>query len=154
MFTVSFCSLKMSIGGTDARTDGPLTFLLGRAPGLFSPDVHNKYEVDGSLATDDAYFANGQTTRFNGTRWGIWYQLAGSYKFTFIISAGHHCLSRLTSTYRQQLTNTMGLCPSLGMGKCGLCRSALVVIKVDEGQRCSKLCSSCRIEFRLGNVGL
>ncbi|KAG0147181.1 hypothetical protein CROQUDRAFT_62075 [Cronartium quercuum f. sp. fusiforme G11] len=70
--------LKMSIGGTDARTDGPLTFLLGRAPGLFSPETHNQYEIDGSLARDDAYFANGQTDRFNGSRWATWYRLAAN----------------------------------------------------------------------------
>lgn len=73
---VDLTTLKMSIGDTDPRTDGPLTFLLGRAPGLFSPATHNEYEVDGSLATDDAYFAGGQTNQFNGTRWGTWYQLA------------------------------------------------------------------------------
>lgn len=67
----------MSIGDTDSRTDGPLTGLLGRAPGLFSPEAHNKYEIDGSLAGDDAYFANGQTTRFNGTRWARWRNIAG-----------------------------------------------------------------------------
>ncbi|EGF99480.1 uncharacterized protein MELLADRAFT_94316 [Melampsora larici-populina 98AG31] len=69
---VDLTTLKMSIGDTDARTDGPLTFLLGRAPGLFSPTTHNEYET-----TDDAYFAGGQTDQFNGSRWRTWYQLAG-----------------------------------------------------------------------------
>lgn len=76
----------MSIGATDARTDGPLTALLGRAPGLFSPETHNEYEIDGSLATDDAYFANGQTNQFNGTRWATWYNLAGR-DFVYIYSS-------------------------------------------------------------------
>ncbi|EGF99479.1 uncharacterized protein MELLADRAFT_112688 [Melampsora larici-populina 98AG31] len=43
---VDLTTLKMSIGDTDARTDGPLTPLLGRAPGLFSPATHNEYEED------------------------------------------------------------------------------------------------------------
>lgn len=76
----------MSIGATDARTDGPLTALLGRAPGLFSPETHNEYEIDGSLPTDDAYFANGQTNQFNGTRWATWYNLAGR-DFVYIYSS-------------------------------------------------------------------
>ncbi|KAH9818502.1 hypothetical protein DFH28DRAFT_888654 [Melampsora americana] len=43
---VDLTTLKMSIGDTDSRTDGPLTFLLGRAPGLFAPATHNEYEED------------------------------------------------------------------------------------------------------------
>lgn len=34
----------MSIGHTDARTNDPLTFLLGRAPGLFSTATHNDFD--------------------------------------------------------------------------------------------------------------
>ncbi|KAH9818500.1 Chloroperoxidase [Melampsora americana] len=85
--SVDLTTLKMSIGDTDARTDGPLTFLLGRAPGLFSSVTHNKYEVDGSLATDDAFFAGGRTNQFNGSRWASWYQLAETkYKGTMPIA--------------------------------------------------------------------
>ncbi|EGF99482.1 uncharacterized protein MELLADRAFT_112693 [Melampsora larici-populina 98AG31] len=83
---VDLTTLKMSIGDTDARTDGPLTFLLGRTPGLFAPQTHNKYEVDGSLTTDDAYFAGGQTKQFDGSRWATWYKLAET-KYNGIMTA-------------------------------------------------------------------
>lgn len=68
--------MKMSIGTTDSRTDGPLTALLGRAPGLFSAEAHNKYEIDGSLGGDDAYWSPNKMSQFNGTRWNRWRQIA------------------------------------------------------------------------------
>lgn len=74
--SVDLTTLKMSIGRTDSRTDGPLTGLLGTAPGLFSAEAHNKYEIDGSLAYEDAYFADGQTDQFSGDRWKKYRQVA------------------------------------------------------------------------------
>ncbi|EGG05409.1 uncharacterized protein MELLADRAFT_78128 [Melampsora larici-populina 98AG31] len=68
--------MKMSIGRSDSRTDGPLTNLLGRAPGLFSAEAHDKYEIDGSLAADDAYFSADKVSHFNGTRWNRWREMA------------------------------------------------------------------------------
>ncbi|EGF98845.1 uncharacterized protein MELLADRAFT_113202 [Melampsora larici-populina 98AG31] len=73
---VDLTTLKMSIGRTDSRTDGPLSVLLGTAPGLFSAEAHNKYEIDGSLGGDDAYFAPDKRSHFNGTRWNRWRQIA------------------------------------------------------------------------------
>ncbi|ORY86707.1 Chloroperoxidase, partial [Leucosporidium creatinivorum] len=65
-------TLKMSIGRTTSATSGLLTSLLGAAavPGPFSPESHNKFDHDGSLAFDDAYFTpGGYTDRSNGTLW-------------------------------------------------------------------------------------
>ncbi|ORY86722.1 Chloroperoxidase, partial [Leucosporidium creatinivorum] len=64
-------TLKMSIGGTDSRTSGIMSWLFGgTVPGLFSAPSHSRYEHDGSLAFDDAYFTPGGTTsQFNGTLW-------------------------------------------------------------------------------------
>lgn len=66
----------MSIGQTDSRTDGPLSSLFGTAPGLFSPEAHNKYEIDGSLQTVDAYFGQGATDQFSSERWKKYRQVA------------------------------------------------------------------------------
>lgn len=61
----------MSIGNTDSRTSGLFTSLIGgTVPGLFSAASHTRYETDGSLAFDDAYFTSGGTTsQFNSTLW-------------------------------------------------------------------------------------
>ncbi|KAG0147422.1 hypothetical protein CROQUDRAFT_42942 [Cronartium quercuum f. sp. fusiforme G11] len=67
--SVDLTTLKMSIGVTDSRTDGPLTGLLGPSPGFYSPEAHKTYEIDGSLAADDACFHHGEPYHFNGTRW-------------------------------------------------------------------------------------
>ncbi|KAH9818917.1 Chloroperoxidase [Melampsora americana] len=74
--SVDLTTMKMSIGGTDPRTDGPLSGLLGRAPGLFSAEAHDKYEIDGSLGGDDAYWSPNGVSQFNGTRWNRWRQIA------------------------------------------------------------------------------
>ncbi|KAG0148598.1 hypothetical protein CROQUDRAFT_654683 [Cronartium quercuum f. sp. fusiforme G11] len=74
--SVDLTTLKISIGKTDSRTDGPLSGLFGTAPGLFSTEAHGKFEVDGSLAYVDAYFANGDTFQFDSNRWRKYRQLA------------------------------------------------------------------------------
>ncbi|KAG0144518.1 hypothetical protein CROQUDRAFT_723950 [Cronartium quercuum f. sp. fusiforme G11] len=74
--SVDLTTMKMSIGQTDSRTDGPLSGILGTAPGLFSAEAHNKYEIDGSLAAVDAYFAGGQTDHFSSERWKKYRQVA------------------------------------------------------------------------------
>lgn len=78
---MNFYRLKISIGGTDSRTDGPLSGLFGTAPGLFSAEAHNKYEIDGSLGEIDAYFENGETNRFSSDRWKKYRKLAGKIFF-------------------------------------------------------------------------
>ncbi|KAI5477270.1 hypothetical protein MNV49_006566 [Pseudohyphozyma bogoriensis] len=63
-------TLKMSIGLTDSRTNGPLSFLFGTAPGLFSPGSHNKYEIDGSMFyTDEAFPPNHVGNVANSVKW-------------------------------------------------------------------------------------
>ncbi|EGG08726.1 uncharacterized protein MELLADRAFT_104776 [Melampsora larici-populina 98AG31] len=69
-------TLKASIGRTDSRTDGPLSGLFGTAPGFFSENAHNKFEIDGSLTRVDGYFANGDTDHFDSDHWKKYRQLA------------------------------------------------------------------------------
>ncbi|KAH9811650.1 Chloroperoxidase [Melampsora americana] len=73
---VDITTLKMSIGKTDSRTDGPLTGLFGTAPGLFSPLAHNKFEIDGSLSRPDRYFEHGDSDHFDSNYWKKFRDLA------------------------------------------------------------------------------
>lgn len=77
-FIASFdlTTLKTSIGQTDHRTDGPLTPLFGTAPGFFSKESHNKFEVDGSMSRVDGYWAKGDTNHFDSDHWKKHKQLA------------------------------------------------------------------------------
>ncbi|ORY78104.1 hypothetical protein BCR35DRAFT_292135 [Leucosporidium creatinivorum] len=69
--TVDVTTMKLSIGNTDSRTSGLFTSLIGgTVPGLFSAAAHTKFETDGSILYDDAYFTPGGTTsQFNATLW-------------------------------------------------------------------------------------
>ncbi|KAL8290213.1 hypothetical protein RQP46_003152 [Phenoliferia psychrophenolica] len=64
--TMDVTTLLMSIGGKDARTNGPGSTVLGAVPGLFD-------ETDGSMAYDDEWFHRTNPvnagSHFNGTRW-------------------------------------------------------------------------------------
>ncbi|KAM0752570.1 hypothetical protein T439DRAFT_371403 [Meredithblackwellia eburnea MCA 4105] len=74
-------TLKMSIGQTDSRTNGPFSLVLGQAPGLFDYAAHNRYEVDGSMAYDDSYFHRTSFNSgafFNGNRFATMQALADS----------------------------------------------------------------------------
>ncbi|KAK4705870.1 unspecific peroxygenase, partial [Phenoliferia sp. Uapishka_3] len=70
-------TLRMSIGKTDSRTNGPLSLLFGQAPGLFDYASHTKYEIDGSILYDDEFLV---PTHFGGqantTKWQQLAQLA------------------------------------------------------------------------------
>lgn len=72
----------MSIGKTDSRTDGPSSGIFGTALGLFAPETHNKFEIDGSFAMVDAHFAQGDTNTFSSGRWSTYRQLAGKHGFS------------------------------------------------------------------------
>ncbi|KAK4055398.1 hypothetical protein OIO90_003236 [Microbotryomycetes sp. JL221] len=74
-------TLRLSIGGTDSRTSGLLSFLLGgQVPGLFAKESHNKYERDGSFAHTDSFFRPDGTTRtFNATNWAKRVTTANSF---------------------------------------------------------------------------
>ncbi|ORY86760.1 hypothetical protein BCR35DRAFT_264180 [Leucosporidium creatinivorum] len=63
--------MKLSIGNTDSRTSGLFTSLIGgTVPGLFSAASKGKFETDGSILYDDAYFTPGGTTsQFKATLW-------------------------------------------------------------------------------------
>ncbi|KAG0148448.1 hypothetical protein CROQUDRAFT_654963 [Cronartium quercuum f. sp. fusiforme G11] len=74
--SIDLTTMKMSIGQTDPRTDGPLSELFGTAPGLSSHEAHNKFEVDGSFSRIDAYWANGNTDHFTSDHWKKYRQLA------------------------------------------------------------------------------
>ncbi|KAF7986783.1 hypothetical protein HWV62_20392 [Athelia sp. TMB] len=74
---IDITTQKVSIGNSDIRTNGPLSNILGQAPGLFDKAAHSKFEVDGSVAyTDSAFAPDGNTNHFNSSKWATAVQVA------------------------------------------------------------------------------
>ncbi|KAF7973809.1 hypothetical protein HWV62_14182 [Athelia sp. TMB] len=74
---IDITTQKVSIGNSDTRTNGPLSNILGQAPGLFDKAAHSKFEVDGSVAyTDSAFAPDGNTNHFNSSKWATAVQVA------------------------------------------------------------------------------